>query len=57
MTRVLVGPSANVGVAPNTRPRLLFYTFLAVRFVRMIIAVDDLIRYREKPLNKKIRKR
>ena len=58
LTRDLVVPSDNVGVAPNIRPRLLFYTFLAIRYVRMIIPADDLIRYRQKPLNlkKKIRK-
>ena len=42
LTRDLVGPPANVGVAPNIRPRLLHYTFLAVRYVPMIIPVDDL---------------
>lgn len=53
LTRDLVVPSDNVGVAPNIRPRLLFYTFLAIRYVRMIIPADDLIRYRQKPLNLK----
>jgi len=57
LTRNLAVPSDNVGVALNDRPRLLYYTFLAIRYVRMILPVDDLIRYREKPLNTKIRKR
>jgi hypothetical protein len=53
LTRDLVIPTDNVGVAPNIRPQLLYYTFLAIRYVRMIIPVDDLIRHREKPFNKK----
>jgi len=57
-TRDLVVPSDNVGIAPNIRPRLLYYTFLTVRYVQMFKPVNDLIRYREKPLyTKKLEKR
>jgi hypothetical protein len=41
LTRDLVVPADNVGVAPNIRLRLLYYTFLAILYVRIMIPVDD----------------